>query len=124
VWRVRADGVPLIQALATRRFLVLFAVPVALHFAWNSAFQLPLMLKYALLGFLAYVVIFSLVQSGLKEVCRTASPARLDLEAPDPTTMMKTVVRTAPTVPPAPAAPPVVPDIEIDPTVPPTRKLP
>ena len=178
-WRVRAMGVPMTQALFHRKFLVLFAVPIALHFAWNSAFQLPLMLKYVLLGFIAYVVIFSLVQSGLKEVKRVASPEQLDFEAIDPTTMMRTVVhhRTqAPTArvpqgfappPPAPAGappaahaahaahvptppaaavrPPAPPpysaarpdsplagippapgslDIDIDPSVPPTRKMP
>ncbi|MBI5717232.1 MAG: PrsW family intramembrane metalloprotease [Burkholderiales bacterium] len=183
VWRVRAGGETLLQALMHRRFLVLFAVPVALHFTWNSAFQLPLMLKYVALGFLAYVVIFSLVQSGLKEVKRTASPDRLDLEALDPTTMIRTMLqrRTEPApaagagavaaavpaphsraAPPAPAAPraplaPLAPparlpplasvapapppmpdldsplagiqhapgsaDIDIDPGVPPTRKL-
>jgi len=164
VWRVRTSGETLIQALTHRKFLVLFAVPVALHFTWNSAFQLPLMMKYVLLGFLAYVVIFSLVQSGLKEVKRVASPDRLDLSV-DPTTMMRTVVHRraeapppapAPTVltpppPPVPPAPwpstarapawppsapthdsplagippaPGSPDIDIDPSVPPTRRQP
>ncbi len=163
VWRVRTSGETLVQALTHRKFLVLFAVPVALHFTWNSAFQLPLMLKYVLLGFLAYVVIFSLVQSGLKEVKRVASPDKLDLSV-DPTTMMRTVVHhrsearpaPAPAVPtpqqpaPSPAAPlpptarapawppaptnesplagippaPGSPDIDIDPSVPPTRRLP
>ena len=102
VWRVRAEGVPLAQAIVHRKFLALFAVPVVLHFIWNSGFQLPLMLKYVGLGFLAYVVIFSLVQSGLKEVRRVASPDRLDLEA-DPTTLIRTVLRR--TASPAAAAP-------------------
>jgi len=86
--------VPAAQAVLHPKFLVLFAVPVALHFTWNSSFQLPLFGKYLLLGFLAYVVIFSLVQSGLREVKRIASPAQLDFEAIDPTTMMRTVVHT------------------------------
>ncbi len=142
VWRVRTGGESLIHALTHRRFLVLFAVPVALHFVWNTSFQLPLMLKYVLLGFLAYVVIFSLVQSGLKEVKRVASPDNLDLTV-DPTTLMRTAVHrraeaapvaTAPAhapappvhdsplagIPPAPGSP----DIDIDPGVPPTRRLP
>jgi RsiW-degrading membrane proteinase PrsW (M82 family) len=100
VWRVRTGGETLIQALTHRKFLVLFAVPVALHFTWNSAFQLPLMMKYVVLGFLAYVVIFSLVQSGLKEVKRVASPDRLDVSV-DPTTMMRTVVHARTQAPPA-----------------------
>lgn len=112
VWRVRAGGETLMQALAHRRFLVLFAVPVALHFAWNASFQLPFMLKYVVLGFLPYVVIFSLVQSGLKEVRRTASPERLDLSV-DPTTIMKTVARLRSQAPaalaPSAAVPPASP---------------
>lgn len=75
LWRVRATGVALGEALFDRRFLVLFAVPVGLHFIWNAPFTLPLMLKYLLLGFVAYVVIFSLVQTGLKEVGLAAAPA-------------------------------------------------
>jgi RsiW-degrading membrane proteinase PrsW (M82 family) len=83
LWRVRASGVALGEALFDRRFLVLFAVPVGLHFIWNAPFTLPLMLKYVLLGFVAYVVIFSLVQTGLKEVGRAASSAPpLPLDGP------------------------------------------
>lgn len=110
VWRVRAEGETLMQALMHRKFLVLFAVPVGLHFVWNTSFQLPFMLKFVILGFFAYVVIFSLVQSGLKEVRRTASPDRLDLSF-DPTTVLRTVTRlrsqaSAPSAPvPAPASP-------------------
>ena len=149
VWRVRAHGSTLMQALFDRRFLVLFTVPVVLHFTWNSAFQLPLMLKYVGLGLLAYVVIFSLVQGGLKEVRRTASPERLDLEAVDPTTMLlRTQLQRPPAAPPPAAPPPAAPapaaarlppadsplagiapapgavDFDIDPSVPGTRKLP
>lgn len=120
VWRVRAEGVALPQALFARRFLVLFAVPVVLHFTWNASFQLPLLLKYWGLGFLAYVVIFSLVQSGLREVRQTASPPRLDLEAPDPATLIRTVAGPAA----AQAPPPAAAVIDLDPTVPPTRRGP
>jgi RsiW-degrading membrane proteinase PrsW (M82 family) len=112
VWRVRAHGVPLSQAIVHPRFLVLFAVPVALHFVWNTGFSLPLYGKEILLGFIGYVVVFSLVQSGLKEVRQIASPAQLDLEALDPTTVMRTVApraAAAPALPPAssPAGAPV-----------------
>ncbi len=140
VWRVRALGVPLTQAVMHPKFLVLFAVPVGLHFIWNSSFQLPFFGKYLLLGFLAYVVIVSLVQGGLKEVRRTASPERLDLEAGDPT-IMRTVVhrRGEPAVnalADAPSAAVREPDsplagipsapgsVDIDPSVPRTHKQP
>jgi RsiW-degrading membrane proteinase PrsW (M82 family) len=68
LWRVRAAGVPLLQGLLDRRFLILLGLVMALHFTWNTGWQLPLLLKPLLLGFIAYVVIFSLVQSGLREV--------------------------------------------------------
>ncbi|MBL8340879.1 MAG: PrsW family intramembrane metalloprotease [Rubrivivax sp.] len=93
VWRVRALGVPLAQAVVHPRFLMLFAVPVALHFVWNTGFRLPLFGKEILLGFIGYVVVFSLVQSGLKEVRQTASPAQLDLEAAEGLTAMRTIDR-------------------------------
>jgi protease PrsW len=133
LWRVRAEGVPLAQAIFHRKFLVLFAVPVVLHFIWNSPIQLPLFGKFIILGFLAYVVIFSLVQSGLREVQRTASPAQLDFEAgeladkPDPVTVMRTIVRSpaystaaamrteTPTTSSAPTTPGVA-AIDIDPS--------
>lgn len=129
VWRVRAEGETLMQALMHRRFLALFAVPVGLHFVWNTSFQLPLMLKYVILGFLAYVVIFSLVQSGLKEVRRTASPDRLDLSF-DPTTILRTVTRlrgeaaTPPAPPPAPAPSAVAPPLRPMPSAPPAESAP
>jgi hypothetical protein len=72
LWRARAGGGPLLPSLAEKRFLILFAVPVGLHFIWNLPFSGPFMIKYLLLGFVAYVVIFSLVQTGLGEVRESA----------------------------------------------------
>jgi RsiW-degrading membrane proteinase PrsW (M82 family) len=88
LWRVRADGVPLLQGLLDRRFLILLGLVMALHFTWNTGWRLPLMLKPLLLGFVAYVVIFSLVQSGLREVRAAArgQPTGLRLVVLDGTT--------------------------------------
>lgn len=54
------------------RFLKLFLVPIVLHFIWNLPFAGPFKIKYILLGFVAWVVIISLVQSGHKEVAQLA----------------------------------------------------
>ena len=61
--------------LRDRRFLSLFGLAVALHFVWNLPFAGPLLLKFWVLGFVAWVVILSLVQSGLREAGQAAQPA-------------------------------------------------
>ncbi|MEZ4653432.1 MAG: PrsW family glutamic-type intramembrane protease [Candidatus Eisenbacteria bacterium] len=72
LWRARAAGRKLTESLTDKRFLVLFAVPVGLHVVWNLPFSGPLMIKYLILGFVAYIVIFGLVQTGLNEVRKDA----------------------------------------------------
>jgi protease PrsW len=54
--------------LRSSKFNKLFLVPIALHFIWDMSFNLPFALKYLGLGFVAWVVIISLVQSGIKEI--------------------------------------------------------
>lgn len=56
------------------RFLRLFAVPVSLHFVWNLGVGGPFMVKDVVLGFVAWVVIISVVQSGLREMDTLAHP--------------------------------------------------
>ena len=51
-------------------FLRVFATSVVLHILWNSPFELPFFLKYVCLGFVAWIVVFSMLQSGLKEIRR------------------------------------------------------
>ena len=72
----RRDHPDFRSTLRDRRFYLLFGTAVILHFAWNLPFQGPFMLKFWVLGFVAWVVIISLVQSGLREVresCATPS---------------------------------------------------
>jgi RsiW-degrading membrane proteinase PrsW (M82 family) len=71
-WIVRAQHVTLKETLQSPKFLTLFAVPVGLHFIWNLPFAGPFMLKYVILGLVAWVVIISMVQSGLKEIADIA----------------------------------------------------
>jgi protease PrsW len=60
--------------LRSRKFNKLFIVPVTLHFTWDMSFELPLFLKYLGLGFIAWVVVVSLVQSGIKEIKTLVDP--------------------------------------------------
>ena len=41
---------------------------MALHFVWNMGFSGPFLLKYWVLGFIAWVLVFALLQQGLKQV--------------------------------------------------------
>ena len=67
-WIARKDTTDLGTTLRSGKFLTLFSVPVALHFAWNLPFEGPLLLKYWILGLVAWIVVFSLVQTGLREI--------------------------------------------------------
>ena len=52
------------------RFLRLFIVPVVLHMIWDSTIMAQSQvgyIKYCLLGVIAWAVVFSLVQEGLRE---------------------------------------------------------
>jgi RsiW-degrading membrane proteinase PrsW (M82 family) len=67
-WIARKDSADLGSTLSSAKFLTLFSVPVALHFVWNLPLEGPLLLKYWILGLVAWIVIFSLVQTGLREI--------------------------------------------------------
>jgi protease PrsW len=67
-WRQRRLHETIWQTLADRSFLIVFAVPVVLHAIWDTDFQLPLYGKYVLLGAMGWVVVISLVGSGLREM--------------------------------------------------------
>ena len=49
-------------------FIRLMLVPVLLHMAWNTPFELPFYGKYLLLGAAGWFVCLSCVQEGLHEV--------------------------------------------------------
>jgi RsiW-degrading membrane proteinase PrsW (M82 family) len=67
-WRARKTHTTVSSALKSKTFLALFSVPVVLHFVWNMPFDGVFWIKYWVLGFIAWVVIFSLVQTSLKEI--------------------------------------------------------
>ena len=67
-WIARQDHPDIESTIRSKKFLLLFAAPVALHFIWNLPFTGPYMAKFWVLGVIAWVIIFSLIQSGLKEI--------------------------------------------------------
>ncbi len=71
-WVARPHHSDTWDTIVSSRFLKLFLIPVGLHFAWNLPYQGPFMLKFVVLGFVAWVVIISLVQSGLREISESA----------------------------------------------------
>jgi protease PrsW len=79
-WIARRHHNTVFQTVTSAQFLKLFAIPVVLHFVWNYnlPFQLNIFVKAGILGFIAWVVILSLVQSGLREMSELTTPADTD----------------------------------------------
>lgn len=71
-WDARLGSSGWFDAIRSKTFLKLFAAPVVLHFIWNTSFQLPFAGKQLILGFIGWVVVVSLIQTGLKEVGQAA----------------------------------------------------
>ena len=67
-WIARKKGQGTLQTIFTGQFLKLFSVSVVLHMIWNTDFTGPYLFKFWALGFVSWVVIISLAQSGLKEM--------------------------------------------------------
>lgn len=72
MWRVKGADKFRISMLFDPLFLRVFCIPVVLHMIWNSPFlRFEGMLRYIKplgLGFIAWYVIFTLVQQGLKQI--------------------------------------------------------
>jgi RsiW-degrading membrane proteinase PrsW (M82 family) len=81
-WIARPYHKTTFETVLSPRFLKLFAVNVALHFAWNWPGELPFGLngyfRCAVLGFIGWIVILSLVQSGLREVAALTAAKEAD----------------------------------------------
>jgi RsiW-degrading membrane proteinase PrsW (M82 family) len=84
LWRVKGDKKFEWSMLADFRFLRIFIIIVGLHMAWNSPLTVPVVggmtgfLGFRLLlGIIGWIIILSLMQSGIKEV-RTAKAAAVD----------------------------------------------
>lgn len=68
LWRVKGDKAFSIELVRDIRFLRALGLAMALHFLNNSPIPNPFYLKYLALGFVAWVVILSFIQDGLKQV--------------------------------------------------------
>ncbi|HEU5123333.1 MAG TPA: PrsW family glutamic-type intramembrane protease [Verrucomicrobiae bacterium] len=68
LWRVRGAKKFHWEMLKDVRFLRVYALCAAMHMIWNSPLQLPFLLKYIALGFVAWVALLSFIQSGLRQI--------------------------------------------------------
>ncbi len=76
LWRARGDQAFSVDILRDPKLVRIFMLAVSLHMAWNAPFTLPFFFKYIILGFVAWVVNFVLVQVGLREVRLAQDAAR------------------------------------------------
>lgn len=82
LWRVKRGRPFAFGMLSQGRFLRLFLVPVVFHMVWNSHWELPFYGKYLILGALAWIVVLSLLQEGLREIREEQTKSRRGLPAP------------------------------------------
>ena len=68
LWRVKGDQRFRLEMLLDPKFYRVFLMAVILHMIWNSALHLPLYGKYIILGAIGWIIIFSLIQQGLKQI--------------------------------------------------------
>jgi len=67
-WRVKQDRPFSASMLMDKRFLMAFAIPVALHALWDAPIQLPFLGNEILAALIGWYVLFTLVQQGLQQV--------------------------------------------------------
>ncbi len=67
-WAARRETSGFLETVKHPRFLRMFAIPVALHAVWDFGEGGPFFIKYLVLGFIAWVVVLSLVQTGLRDI--------------------------------------------------------
>lgn len=68
LWRVKGEHPFRWSMVKEPRFWHLFIVSVVLHMIWNLNVELPFLGKYLCLGFVAWMVVLSLIQEGLGEL--------------------------------------------------------
>jgi len=68
LWKVKGTQKFEFGMLQDPRFYKVFGIAVVLHAIWNFPINLPFFGKYIILGFIAWTVIFALIQDGLKQL--------------------------------------------------------
>lgn len=68
LWRVKGSQAFRFNMVSDPRFYRIFFIAVGMHMIWNCPIRLPFYGKYILLGLVAWIIVFSLIQSGLKQI--------------------------------------------------------
>lgn len=68
LWKVKGDKKFNFNFLTDVGFLRVFGITIVLHAVWNSPIQLPFYGTQIILGFIAWSIIFSIIQEGLKQL--------------------------------------------------------
>ena len=68
LWKVKGHKKFSFEMVQERSFLKIFGIAIGLHMVWNSPIQLPFHLTHIVLGFIAWVIIFGIIQEGLKQL--------------------------------------------------------
>jgi protease PrsW len=68
LWKVKRGDRLMTDMLTDKRFYSVFFLVVGMHFVWNLDANGPMYAKYWILGFVAWVMVFSFIQTGLKEI--------------------------------------------------------
>jgi protease PrsW len=76
LWRVKGEQKFSLSMVTDPRFLRIFCIAVVLHMIWNSPISLPFYAKNVALGVIAWIIIFALIQDGLKELREEKERAR------------------------------------------------
>jgi RsiW-degrading membrane proteinase PrsW (M82 family) len=68
LWRVKGGKAFKFDMLYDPRFYRIFFMAIILHMIWNSPVNLPFYGKYIILGITGWIVVFALIQAGLKQI--------------------------------------------------------
>jgi RsiW-degrading membrane proteinase PrsW (M82 family) len=68
LWRAKGQQPFRFGMLRDPRFYRVFLIAVGMHMIWNSPIHLPFYAKYLILGAAAWVIVFALIQGGLKQI--------------------------------------------------------
>ncbi|GMQ80582.1 MAG: PrsW family glutamic-type intramembrane protease [Rhodothermia bacterium] len=68
LWKVKGPRKFQFGMVTDVRFVRIFTIAVVMHMFWNSPLYLPFYGKYVIIGVVAWIIIFALIQDGLKQI--------------------------------------------------------